>query len=175
MDNTIPFNLRSTSTNFFNVAGILIVVCAAIPIFTAALVPVALLFYLTQKLYINTARQVKRMESITRSPMYRLESKYPPCALPTVFKSRMRKTAGDRFTTRNCSHFGETLSGAPTIRAYRMLPAFIEENERLVDFNQVSRCTKKTGQIIETKVAWFWDTYPMSEKRFGKVAFTSET
>ena len=75
MDNTIPFNLRSTSTNFFNVAGILIVVCVAIPVFTAALVPVALLFYLTQKFYISTARQVKRMESITRSPMYRLESK----------------------------------------------------------------------------------------------------
>ena len=32
------------------------------------------------------------------------------------------------------------MSGAPTIRAYRMLPAFIEENERLVDFNQVSHC-----------------------------------
>ena len=35
MDNTVPFNLRSTSTNFFNVAGILVVVCAAIPLFTA--------------------------------------------------------------------------------------------------------------------------------------------
>ena len=73
MDNTIPFNLRSVSTNFFNVAGILVVVCVAIPAFTAALVPIAVLFYLVQKLYITTARQLTRMESITRSPMYRSE------------------------------------------------------------------------------------------------------
>ena len=48
MDNTLPFNLRSVSTNFFNVAGILVVVCVAIPVFTAALVPIAILFYLIQ-------------------------------------------------------------------------------------------------------------------------------
>ncbi len=48
--------------------------------------------------------QVKRMESITRSPIY--------------------------------SHFGETLSGAPTIRAYGRIPDFILENEKKVDFNQ---------------------------------------
>jgi hypothetical protein len=35
------------------------------------------------------------------------------------------------------SHFGETLSGAPTIRAYGMLDVFIRENEKRVDFNQV--------------------------------------
>ncbi len=104
-DLTIPINLRSTFTNFFNVLGTLIVICVAIPFFTFAVIPLAILFYFVQKFYVASARQVKRMESITRSPMY--------------------------------SHFGETLSGAPTIRAYGMLPTFIDENERHVDFNQV--------------------------------------
>ena len=54
-----------------------------------------------------------------------------------------------------------------------MLPAFIEENERLVDFNQVSRCINMTDQIIETNVGSGWDTHLMSEKRFGKVACRS--
>ena len=58
-----------------------------------------------QKFYVATARQVKRLESITRSPIY--------------------------------SHFGETLSGAATIRAYKMLPVFIAENEKRIDVNQV--------------------------------------
>ena len=35
------------------------------------------------------------------------------------------------------THFGETISGAPTIRAYRRVDHFIEESEKKVDFNQV--------------------------------------
>jgi ABC-type multidrug transport system fused ATPase/permease subunit len=60
---------------------------------------------LDQRFYIATARQVKRLESISRSPIY--------------------------------SHFGETLSGAATIRAYGMAENFIHENERKIDVNQV--------------------------------------
>ncbi len=49
---------------------------------------------------------MKRLESITRSPIY--------------------------------SHFGETLSGAPTIRAYGMTGRFVRENEKKIDLNQVN-------------------------------------
>jgi hypothetical protein len=60
-----------------------------------------------QRIYIATARQVKRLESISRSPIY--------------------------------SHFGETISGVVTIRAYNMTDNFIEENERKIDVNQASK------------------------------------
>ena len=59
----------------------------------------------------------------------------------------------------SCSHFGETLSGAPTIRAYRMLPAFIEENERLVDFNQASRRDGCNSSSAE-RSHFHWCTVP---------------
>lgn len=36
------------------------------------------------------------------------------------------------------SHFGETLSGAPTIRAYGEQDRFIAESESRVDYNQMA-------------------------------------
>ena len=62
-------------------------------------------YYFVQKYYIATARQVKRLEAITRSPIY--------------------------------SQFGETISGAPTIRAFNSNSRFISESERRVDYNQL--------------------------------------
>lgn len=53
-----------------------------------------------------TSRQLKRLESVTRSPIY--------------------------------SHFGETLSGVSTIRAYGCSKRFIQESNERVDTNQ--RC-----------------------------------
>ena len=35
------------------------------------------------------------------------------------------------------SHFGETINGAPTIRAYNVVDRFINESEKKVDFNQM--------------------------------------
>ena len=84
LDVTIPMNLRMLFNQLYNVLGTLFVICFANPIFAAVVVPILIMYYLLQKFYVTTARQVKRMESITRSPIY--------------------------------SHFGETISGAPTIR-----------------------------------------------------------
>lgn len=35
------------------------------------------------------------------------------------------------------SHFGETISGAITIRAFNMIKSFVDQNEMKIDNNQV--------------------------------------
>eukprot|EP00094_Tigriopus_californicus_P001437 TCALIF_01392-PA protein Name:"Similar to Abcc1 Multidrug resistance-associated protein 1 (Mus musculus)" AED:0.04 eAED:0.04 QI:0/0.8/0.33/0.83/1/1/6/0/1537 len=104
VDITIPQILRSLLVQILTVLGTIFVICFANPLFIVVIVPVFVIYYFVQKFYVATARQVKRMESITRSPIY--------------------------------SHFGETISGASTIRAYGVKDKFIEENESKIDINQ---------------------------------------
>jgi len=70
MDITIPMNTRMLFTQAFNVIGTLLVICIANPVFVAVVIPIMILYYMVQKFYVTTARQVKRLESITRSPIY---------------------------------------------------------------------------------------------------------
>jgi len=104
-DVVIPNNLRGLLGTMLNVLGTIIVIVFAMPIFLVIVIPIAIAYYFLQKFYVATARQVKRMESITRSPIY--------------------------------IHFSETITGGPTIRAYSRTPAFVKENERRIDKNQM--------------------------------------
>lgn len=71
----------------------------------SVIVPIGALYCFIQKFYVSTSRQLKRLESVSRSPIY--------------------------------SHFGETITGAQTIRAYTVQDRFIGESDAKVDFNQV--------------------------------------
>lgn len=82
-----------------------VVISYTTPIFVAVILPIGALYYFIQRFYVATSRQLKRIESVSRSPIY--------------------------------SHFGESVSGAQTIRAYNVQHRFIRESEENVDFNQV--------------------------------------
>lgn len=88
------------------VVATIIYIAVQVPVFLAAVLPTLVLYYFIQKFYLATSRQLKRLESITRSPIY--------------------------------SHFGETLSGVTTIRAYGLGDAFTRQSDGHVDTNQ--RC-----------------------------------
>lgn len=88
----------------FVVISTLGVIVFATPWFLAA-VPIILYVYAyVQKIYIPTARELKRLDAIARSPIY--------------------------------SHFGETLGGVTTIRAFGDQERFTKENMTRLDRNQ---------------------------------------
>uniref|UniRef100_H2Z8F9 Uncharacterized protein n=1 Tax=Ciona savignyi TaxID=51511 RepID=H2Z8F9_CIOSA len=55
---------------FFKVFATLFVICYATPLFVIALLPILLIYYSVQRFYVSTSRQLKRLESISRSPIY---------------------------------------------------------------------------------------------------------
>ena len=56
----------------FSVLGTLVGICYSSPIFVVFFIPIGVVYWFAQKVYIKTARQLKRMESAARSPIYSL-------------------------------------------------------------------------------------------------------
>lgn len=52
------------------VIATLIVIIIGLPIFGAVVIPMGLVYYIVQRFYICTSRQLKRLESTSRSPVY---------------------------------------------------------------------------------------------------------
>ncbi|KAG5890605.1 hypothetical protein JTB14_005118 [Gonioctena quinquepunctata] len=70
LDNVLPMTLRGWVMCFYSVIGTLVVISCTTPIFTSVIVPIALLYYFIQRFYVATSRQLKRLESVSRSPIY---------------------------------------------------------------------------------------------------------
>jgi ATP-binding cassette, subfamily C (CFTR/MRP), member 1 len=86
VDNTLPMTIRMWIMMLFNVLAVFAVITYSTPFFAVVIVPLGIIYYFIQKFYVATSRQLKRLESVTRSPIY--------------------------------SHFGESITGQSTIRAY---------------------------------------------------------
>ncbi|XP_047481887.1 multidrug resistance-associated protein 1-like isoform X2 [Penaeus chinensis] len=70
LDNTFPDNLRNFLGCFMQVVATLIVIVVATPAAGLFVLPVMLLYYLVQVIYIASSRQLKRIESVSKSPIY---------------------------------------------------------------------------------------------------------
>ncbi|KAK6170726.1 hypothetical protein SNE40_019043 [Patella caerulea] len=106
IDITIPATVHMWLHCLLHVISTVLVISISTPYFLLIIVPLLILYYFIQRFYVATSRQLKRLESISRSPIY--------------------------------SHFGETITGASTIRAFGQQQRFISESENKVDENQVS-------------------------------------
>ncbi|KAF7686818.1 canalicular multispecific organic anion transporter 1 [Silurus meridionalis] len=70
VDEMIPMSFRSWILCLFGVLGTLFVICLATPLFTAVIVPLAVVYYFVQRFYVATSRQLRRLDSVSRSPIY---------------------------------------------------------------------------------------------------------
>ncbi|XP_014250122.1 multidrug resistance-associated protein 1 isoform X2 [Cimex lectularius] len=70
LDNVIPFGLRSLITTVFGVISTLVVISYSTPIFVSIIIPIGVIYYFIQRFYVATSRQLKRLESVSRSPIY---------------------------------------------------------------------------------------------------------
>jgi ATP-binding cassette subfamily C (CFTR/MRP) protein 1 len=70
VDNTLPMNLKSWIQCFFTVLATITIITISTPWFLAAIIPLGIIYYLIQRFYVATSRQLKRLESISRSPIY---------------------------------------------------------------------------------------------------------
>ncbi|KAF8468986.1 P-loop containing nucleoside triphosphate hydrolase protein [Kalaharituber pfeilii] len=87
--------------SFATVLGIVILITVITPGFILAGIVVSALYSLIGAVYLRSSRDLKRLESIQRSPLYQ--------------------------------HFGETLAGVSTIRAYGDERRFVRENLQKID------------------------------------------
>ncbi|GAQ86722.1 ABC transporter C family [Klebsormidium nitens] len=70
VDDSLPFMLNIFLASAFRLAGILVVLCYAQPAFVLLLVPLAFIYRSLQRYYRSTSREVRRLDSLSRSPIY---------------------------------------------------------------------------------------------------------
>ncbi|XP_069467621.1 ATP-binding cassette sub-family C member 2 [Ambystoma mexicanum] len=70
VDETIPMSFRSWLACFLGVISTLFLICLATPIFAAVIVPLGIFYFFVQRFYVATSRQLRRLDSVTRSPIY---------------------------------------------------------------------------------------------------------
>ncbi|XP_078738358.1 ATP-binding cassette sub-family C member 2-like [Lampetra fluviatilis] len=70
IDEMIPMSVRPWLISLFSVLGTVVVICVATPVFTAIVVPLAILYFFLQRFYMKTSRQLRRLDAVSRSPVY---------------------------------------------------------------------------------------------------------
>lgn len=73
-DDSLPFIANIFLAQMFGLAGITIILCITEPLLLVAMLPMAILFRWLQIYYRNTSRELRRLESINKSPVYSIFS-----------------------------------------------------------------------------------------------------
>jgi ATP-binding cassette subfamily C (CFTR/MRP) protein 1 len=70
VDQMIPFQLDDVLNCLAEVVGIIVLIAYSTPLFLVVMAPVSALYWLVQKFYIGASRQIRRLDSITKSPVF---------------------------------------------------------------------------------------------------------
>ncbi|CAC5385161.1 ABCC1 [Mytilus coruscus] len=70
IDNDLPTTVQKWLECVFRVISTLVVISYSTPLFCAVIVPFGIAYFFLQRFYVATSRQLKRLQSKTRSPIY---------------------------------------------------------------------------------------------------------
>ncbi|GFN76447.1 multidrug resistance-associated protein 7-like [Plakobranchus ocellatus] len=70
VDDSLPFILNIFLAQAYGILGTLVVTCYGLPWFLVCLIPMAAFYYKIQLYYRHTSRELKRLSSVTLSPIY---------------------------------------------------------------------------------------------------------
>lgn len=70
VDEQLPNTMRMFLNTLFSSLGIVIVICVVTPWFLCALIPLGKIYHAMQQYYVRSSREIKRLDSISRSPIY---------------------------------------------------------------------------------------------------------
>ncbi|CAI5775246.1 canalicular multispecific organic anion transporter 1 [Podarcis lilfordi] len=70
VDESIPMSFRSWINCLLGIFSTLFIICLATPYFAIVMLPLGIIYYFLQRFYVATSRQLRRLDSVTRSPIY---------------------------------------------------------------------------------------------------------
>ncbi|XP_063816842.1 ATP-binding cassette sub-family C member 3 isoform X2 [Pseudophryne corroboree] len=70
IDEVIPPTILMFLATFFTSISTMIVIVSSTPLFAVVIIPLAFIYVFVQRFYVATSRQLKRLESVSRSPIY---------------------------------------------------------------------------------------------------------
>ncbi|CAB3397220.1 unnamed protein product [Caenorhabditis bovis] len=146
IDMLLPMNFRYLVMCVLQVIFTLIVIIISTPLFAVVIVPISVVYLIFLKFYVPTSRQLKRLESVYRSPIY--------------------------------SHFGETIQGVATIRAFEKVSEFRTHSGNIVDrfirckySNVVSnRWLAVRLELVGNIIIFFAAIFAVLSKEFGWIS-----
>ncbi|XP_067393213.1 ATP-binding cassette sub-family C member 2 isoform X2 [Emydura macquarii macquarii] len=70
VDEAIPMSFRSWLTCLIGIISTLLMICLATPYFALVIIPLGIFYFFLLRFYVSTSRQLRRLDSVTRSPIY---------------------------------------------------------------------------------------------------------
>ncbi|KAA0187376.1 ATP-binding cassette subfamily C (CFTR/MRP) member 10 [Fasciolopsis buskii] len=70
VDDSLPFILNIFLACISGLIGVLVITCLSVPLLLTVLLPLTFIFWSIQRIYRGASRDLKRLSSVTRSPVY---------------------------------------------------------------------------------------------------------